>query len=113
MLILYTGQSFACGKEWTPENYGKYHTIEGPYSIDNIVKKNTYIPAGKTEPIIRKEFKKFKQLFEPTDKIYTVKLEFGYGTSNSYVLVRNNCVVGKHLASDKTHNKSFNIDRAK
>jgi len=108
LLMLSISKAPACEntvKEWSRTNFSKMHKVEGPYTIEQIIKENTYIPAGQKEPVIRTYFKKFKNLFQLGDVIYTVELNYGYSSTKSYILVRNKCIVARHSASHTLHNE--------
>lgn len=106
LLIFTSGYAYACegvDEEWSPTNYSNMHTVEGPYTIKQIEKKHTYIPAGQTEPVLfgssNKKWKKFKKNIHPGDQFYYVKLEFGNDSIEKYIIVRDKCVVGRYPLS--------------
>jgi len=116
MLIIISPVTFACENEnnkWSRDRFGDMHVVEGPFSTERIIKENTYIPAGQTEPTVHNKFSHFSKLFAVGDKIYTVKLEYGYSSTKTYVLVRNNCIISRHSKSHTLHNKAVKRDNQK
>ncbi len=106
LLILASGYAYACegtGKEWSPENYSNMHTVEGPYTVEQIEKKHTYIPAGQTEPVTfgtsNNKWVKLKKTINYDDQFYYIRFVFGDDSSEKYIVVRGKCMVGEYRLS--------------
>ena len=80
-------------------------TVEGPFSIEEVEKMNTYAQAGKTVPMpfggSNEKWKKFKELYEAGDQLFlvksTAKTECCNNYLDKYIMVRDGCVMYKHL----------------
>jgi len=94
-------------QEWTPEHYrnSDTHTIEGPYSAEQVEKKHSYFPAGKTESVpfgaSNEKWERFKEIYEPGDQLYYIKIEHGKNSLEKYIIVRDKCVMGRFLLSSR------------